>query len=346
MTPRAAAADHDPQVVGQLLQRMGDRRWLGLKVDPSWGGLGFNDGDYGRVQMILSRHSGALAFVQTQHQSAAIRIARGDNDALKHQLLPAMARGELLGGVAISHLRRQDAPPLTATPVAGGYVIRGSIPWITGYGLFQQFLVGARLPGDRALLAMMPFGTVPEKITLSPPLPLGAMAASGTVTAQIHDWFLPQEQVVKICPVAAVFPRHPQKLLHHGFFALGCAGAAIATMEETLHRKGYEPSLGPSVAQLSQALTNLETAFFQSVTHPQLTTSQAIKLRGQGIQLMHQCSLGAIAIHSGAANIQGNAAQRIYGEALVFTVAGQNFEVMRSTLEEITTNFSDLNLTG
>src|SRR5438105_2388356 len=134
--PRAGALDRDVGALRKALDEMGRRGLLGLRVPGEYGGLEFSPLDFRRFQEASARASGALAFLESQHQSACSLVARSSNDALRRRLLPALSRGAQSSAIAFSHLRRPGAPPVTATPATGGYRLDGRLPWVTGWGLF------------------------------------------------------------------------------------------------------------------------------------------------------------------------------------------------------------------
>ena len=78
VAPTAEKIDREPNALKEALKRMGDRCLLALKVPKKWGGAEFNELDYRRFQMSIARYSGALAFLQTQHQSASSFIFHSD----------------------------------------------------------------------------------------------------------------------------------------------------------------------------------------------------------------------------------------------------------------------------
>ncbi|WP_322744100.1 acyl-CoA dehydrogenase family protein [Planktothrix mougeotii] len=87
---------------------------------------------------------------------------------------------------------------------------------------------------------------------------------------------------------------------------------------------------------LNQELNQCRSQIFSAQNHPQtLNTSEKYKLRAWAIELAVRCAHAAITVSSGAANLNSNSAQRIYREALVFTVSGQTTELMKATLEKI-----------
>ncbi len=204
VAPLASEVDSDSEVLRDALKGMGDRFLLALRVPKAWGGSELSEETYRRFQQLVPRYSGALAFLQTQHQSAGEMLANSENDSLKQQYLPYMGNGQVLVGVGFSHLRRQGDPPVKAIPVEGGYQLAGEVPWITGFGFFQDFIVGAALPDDQAVYGVVPFvETVQEAggaLAFSQPMELGAIASTNTVTATLTHWFLAEDRVVFVKP--------------------------------------------------------------------------------------------------------------------------------------------------
>src|SRR5207253_10610614 len=141
-----------------------------------------------------ARASGALAFLQTQHQSAVGMVARSQNDALRDEYLPKMGNGDKLVGIGFSQLRRPGPPVMRAEEVQGGYVLNGHGPWGTGWDYYPEFLVGATLPSGEALFAIAPLQeglaaetsvgmipqTAPSSVRISPVMRLAAMDSANT----------------------------------------------------------------------------------------------------------------------------------------------------------------------
>jgi hypothetical protein len=60
-----------------------------------------------------------------------------------------------------------------------------------------------------------------------------------------------------------------------------------------------------------------------------------LHLRAWAIDLAVRCAHAAVTVSSGAANYSNHAAQRVYREAIVFTVSGQTTAVMEATLNRL-----------
>jgi alkylation response protein AidB-like acyl-CoA dehydrogenase len=265
-------------------------------------------------------------------------LANSENESLKRQYLPYMSKGQVLVGVGFSQLRRKGDPLVKAIPVEGGYLLNGEVPWVTGFGFFQDFIVGAALPDGRAVYGMVPFVETFQEaggaIAFSEPMELGAIASTNTVTATLTHCFLPQERVVFIKPAGAIHENDKKNVLHHGFFALGCARAGLDILEATAKTKQL-PFLKPAFDCLNEELTRCQTAMMQALPADSKTWEQRLQLRAWAINLALRCANAAVTVSSGAANYRYNAAQRVYREALVFTVSGQTTAVMEATLAQL-----------
>jgi alkylation response protein AidB-like acyl-CoA dehydrogenase len=338
VAPVASEIDENPLALKEALQGMGDRSVLALRVPKSWGGAEVSEETYRRFQQLVPRYSGALAFLQTQHQSAAEMLTNSDNESLKRQYLPYMGTGQVLVGVGFSQLRRQGDPPVKAIPVEGGYQLEGEVPWVTGFGFFQDFIVGAALPDGRAVYGIVPlietFQDAGGAIAFSEPMELGAIASTNTVTATLTDWFLPEEHVVFVKRAGAIHENDKKNVLYHGFSALGCARAGLDILEAAYSSKQL-PFLKLAFESLNEEVTRCNTAMIEALPPESQSWEERLQLRAWAINLAVRCANAAATVSSGAANYRYHAAQRVYREALVFTISGQTTAVMEATLARL-----------
>ena len=338
VVPLASDIDSDSALLKDALRGMGDRILLALRVPTSWGGTQVSEATYRRFQQLVPRYSGALAFLQTQHQSAAELLTSSENKSLKRQYLPYMGNGQKLVGVGFSQLRRTGDPLVKAILVEGGYQLEGEVPWVTGFRFFQDFIVGAALPDGRAVYGLMPFVETFQDtggtISYSEPMQLAAMASTNTVTATLTQWFLPQERVVFVKPAGAIHENDKKNVIHHGFFALGCARAGLDILETTYSKKPL-PFLKQAFESLHAEVTHCDEAMMLALSPDSQPWEERVQLRAWAINLALRCANAAVTVSSGAANYKNHAAQRVYREALVFTVSGQTTAVMEATLAQL-----------
>ena len=341
IVPLANTIDRYPEALKTALQGMGDRSLLALKVPAELGGTGLSQVDYHRLQITLARASGALTFLQTQHQSAAAMLAKSNNQSLQQQLLPYTATGNALIGVGFSHLRRGGVPIMTATETTDGYLLTGEIPWITGYDFFAHFILGATLSDGRELYGILPLQNQVQEsggtISLGEPMKLMAMAATNTVSAKIDRWFLNCDRLVTIKPTGSIHQSSRKNILNHGFFALGCAYAGLDVLLAAGNQKQLA-FLQESWQSLTAEVKQCEEQAIASISDSQATYQQRLQLRAWAINLAERSSLAAVIASSGAANYLNSSAGRIYREALLFSVSGQTTDVMAASLRKLLRN--------
>ncbi|MBP0017494.1 MAG: acyl-CoA/acyl-ACP dehydrogenase [Cyanobacteria bacterium SBLK] len=331
--PNPEAMEEKTEVLREGLAGLGTRSLLGLKIPQRWNGKAIAQFDYFSVQETLARYSGTLAFTQIQHQTAGSFIANGDNENLKAEYLPDMSCGRILVGVGYSHLRRQGQPVLVANQVSGGYQISGNIPWISGYHLFQEAAIAARLDDNRILFALIPLSPDSQgNLHFSALMSLAAMPSTNTVSAECDRYFIPSEKVVAIQPQDWMQKKDRQSILNVTCFLLGCARSGLDIVENA---SKTQAEITESFLALNEQFTDCRQKILMALEREDLSVERQLELRARAIALSHQCSVAAITVSRGRSNQKDHPAQRIYREALVFSVTAQTNAVMSATLKQI-----------
>lgn len=340
VAPNATILDRDPDALKTALQGLGSRHLLGLKLPEPWGKV---DPEMAwEIQEAIARYSGALAFLQTQHQSAGSAISRSQNQALKAEYLPHLATGNRLLGIGFSHLRRQGHPLVKALPIKGGFLLSGTVPWVTGFGLFSEVVLGAELPDGMAVYGIIPLVNCQEnggKITWNAPMSLAAMQSTQTVSGVLEEWFLPEERVLFMQPAGWIHQSDRKTVLNNSALILGCARAGLDIIEAIAQKKPL-PFISAAFDSLNHELNTCrqqiqQLMFRQSREELDSWYSQALPLRVQAIDLAYRTAQAAITVSSGASNLGESQAGRVYREALVFGVSGQTSAVMEATLAQL-----------
>jgi alkylation response protein AidB-like acyl-CoA dehydrogenase len=308
---------------------------MALKRPAEFGGPEMPEPLFRVYQEEIARTSGALAFLTTQHQSAVSMIARGENPGLATAYLPLMADGQKLVGIGFSQLRRGGPPIMRAEEAEGGYILNGQVPWITGGGFYPEFLIGAALPDGRSVFGVVPLEDRGDEIRVSSPMRLAAMESANTVSAEFKGHFMPHEKTAFIRPPDWIRNNDQINIALQGHFALGCAQAGIDVLRQASEKK--------SLCFLTEAAEKLErelaecheaTADAQKSVDEE-TTDERLRVRAWAIDLAVRCAHAAVTASSGAANSLAHPAQRIYREALVYTVSAQTTPVMEATLKRL-----------
>ena len=349
VVPVAQQLDREPDRLFSAFLELGAKGWLAPKLSKSSSqssaedtsrsllkgeGLGLDDQQYRQFQSAIARRSGALAFLQTQHQSAASLISSSENKALKQKYLSPMSRGDRRIGVGFSQLRRRPSP-LLAEPVSSGYRLNGEVPWVTGTGLFDEFVGAAVLADGSAIFGLLPLATQTvgnQRIVVGEPMQLAAMSSTNTTAVLLEDWLLPAAQVVGHRPKDWIKERDRANPLSPLGLIIGCARAGIDVLGQSLNRRNIDHDI---VTQLRLKLNWLQTNSSKIEAYPLSAYAQKLAVRGQAIALMNTCTQAAVIASSGAANTLAHPAQRIYGESMVFSVSGQTTDGAIATLDHL-----------
>lgn len=330
--PNANEMDSDPQALAIGLRGLCERDLMALRRPTEFGGPGLSETDFRQFQETVARYSGALAFLQTQHQSAGSMISRSDNELLKLDYLPKMASGEKLLGIGFSQLRRSGTPLITATKAEGGYELNGHVPWLTGFGFFQEFVIGATLEDGSSLFGIVPFAAMPERLSFSEPMKLCSMEAAQTVTGDLKAWYMRDQNVLFIKPGDWITNNDMINVTLQGHFAIGCARAGIDIIEAVANKKNLT-FIHESANRLLAEWTDCRT---QTIAAQGLTdAAEKLRVRAWAIDLAVRCAHAAIVASSGASNSLTHPAQRVYREALVFSVSAQTTPIMEETLNRL-----------
>lgn len=150
----------------ELSRLIAQQGWLGVTVDPRYGGMGL--GHLAKTIVIeeLSRVSGAMGAMAQASQLGVAKIVHFGNEEQKKHWLPAVCEGTCLPTIAVTepesggHVLGMSA---TATRTAGGYVLNGRKVFVgnshvgdlhgvvvrtgEGSGGLSAFLVAADTPG-------------------------------------------------------------------------------------------------------------------------------------------------------------------------------------------------------
>jgi len=337
VAPLANEIDGNPKILQQALMSLGEKGLLALRISQKWGGYAASDRSFFNYQQLVARYSGALAFLEVQHQSAASTIASSENSQLKELYLPKLSRGEKLLGVGFSQIRRSGKPSVKAIPIAGGYQFKGFVPWVTGWGIFDEFILAGIMPGDRAIFALVPFVKTVNpsgSIQFSEPMRLCGMSSTNTVTATVDNWFLPEERVVFIKPAGWIHENDESNVLKATALNLGCAEAGVDILETALKVKSLD-FIGKAIASFKAEINDCRNAIWEAQENPDLEFNQKLELRAGAIDLAVRCATAAVTVSSGAANHISHPAQRIYREAMVYVVFRQTTAVMEATLAQL-----------
>nr|WP_272956114.1 acyl-CoA dehydrogenase family protein [Actinopolymorpha rutila] len=249
------AADVDTTTVPRShLDALGRAGLLGLAAPVADGGSAAPPRLQRRIQEVLAGADAATWFVGAQHHGPVRLLADSDAPA-RAELLPRLARGELVAGTAFAHLRRWPDRPVEAERVAGGWRFGGVAPWYTGWELNDVFSLGGAT-ADREVV----FGIVPARprdgLVASEPLRLAAMTATRTVRLRFDGLFVPDSHIVARVPVDRWLHTDRRNTVMPNPAAFGLVATAVRRLHEVAEQTGLTPA-GQAADRFAERLERL-----------------------------------------------------------------------------------------
>ena len=133
--PLAAKLDASGEFPTSIVKQLGEMGLMGMMVPEQWGGAEMDAVSYAMAMEEIAAACASTAVIMSVNNSlVCYPITAYGNDSQKQKFLTPLARGEKLGCFALSEPGHGSDPAgleCLATPVEGGYKIRGTKNWIT-----------------------------------------------------------------------------------------------------------------------------------------------------------------------------------------------------------------------
>lgn len=133
--PKAKELDETGRFPTEIIQQLGEMGLMGMMVPEQWGGSGMDAVSYAMAMEEIASACASTAVIMSVNNSLVCSpILAFGNDHQKKKFLTPLAQGKKLGCFALSEPGHGSDPAglkCQATPVAGGYKIKGTKNWIT-----------------------------------------------------------------------------------------------------------------------------------------------------------------------------------------------------------------------
>jgi isovaleryl-CoA dehydrogenase len=153
IAPVADRMDREDYFPRDVFRRLGDQGFLGVTIPTAYGGLGLSYVSQALILEEIARVSPALALSVGAHSNLfADNVGRNGTDAQRQAFLPAAARGETVGALALTEPDAgSDAVSLRTRAERRGdhFVLNGSKQFITNGPVADALLVYAKTAPDR-----------------------------------------------------------------------------------------------------------------------------------------------------------------------------------------------------
>ncbi len=172
-------------------------------------------------------------------------IASSDNAALKRDLLPRIATGEVLGGTGMSNPMKSIAGieklRLKGTRVSGGYRVTGALPWVSNLqegGWFGAMFGVEDADGPKTVMCVV-HADAEAGVKLKLDHDFVAMGGTATVAVQMRDVFIPDDWVLGDPAVPFIKRIRAGFVLLQTGMAAGMIRAAIDLMRQVESPLGH-----------------------------------------------------------------------------------------------------------
>ncbi|MBL8959690.1 MAG: acyl-CoA dehydrogenase family protein [Gemmatimonadetes bacterium] len=223
----------------ELIAEMGSQGFLGANLPEAYGCAGLNNVAYGLIMQELERgDSGIRSFASVQGALVMYPIYAFGSEEQKQRLLPAMAKGEVIGCFGLTEPDFGSNPSGMITMAKeqpdGSWILNGGKMWITNGSQAHVSVVWAKTNGDPEASSIRGFvvPTNTKGFTARDQKGKLSLRASDTSELVFQDVHLPADAIL---PKSGGL-KSPLMCLTQARYGIswGAMGAAMACYEECL----------------------------------------------------------------------------------------------------------------
>lgn len=330
-----------------LVKKMAGLGFMGIMVDPKYGGSGMDTLSYALVMEELSKvDASASVIVSVNNSLVCFGLEAYGTEKQKEKYLIKLATGEWIGAFCLSEPEAgSDATSQSTTAVNKGdhYLLNGTKNWITNGGRAQVYLVIAQTDKNKGYKGIDVF--IVERDT--PGFEIGpkenklGIRGSDTHTLQFNDVKIPKENRIGEAGFGFKFA---MKTLSGGRIgiaaqALGtAAGAYELSLKYSKERKafGKEISNHQAIAfKLADMATDIEAArllVYKSALDKDQgrsydTSSAMAKLYASKVAMQH--TVEAVQIHGGNGFVKDYHVERMMRDAKITQIYEGTSEIQK-----------------
>lgn len=318
--PAAASVDRADALPVLQLQLLASAGLYGAAAPAAVGGADLPLPEFALIVEALASGSLATAFVWAQHHGLVRTLAGLPESApVRAEWLPGLAAGSRRSGAAYGGLL-PGAPLLRATPnPAGGWLLSGRSPWVSGWGLVDVLHVAARGPDDTVVWLIVDARERPG-LTATRQHTVAADAAV-TVALEFAGLPVPADRETQVVPFAGPGATGAP-LRTNGSLPLGVADRCLRLVGP-----------GPATDELRADLAAARTALDAAVDSADPDAMPGARAAASELAVRAAAAL-TVAIGSAAA-LAGSDAERLTREAMFLLVFGSRPQIRAWLLDRL-----------
>ena len=329
-----------------FMQRLGAVGGYAQAVPIEYGGAGRGLPYTLHVMEEVSQDDLSTGFCVWCQTVCAWYIQTSGNEFLKRNLLPRVARGDLLGGTGLSnpmkHFAGIEKMHLTATRRPGGYSLAGALPWVSNVAVDHVFAAVAKIAGEEGyLMAIIPGDS--KGLTLGDGGHFIALEGSSTHNAVFRDVFVPEDYVLASPCHDYITRIRPGFILGQTGFGLGLVSSCLDLMRRSNERVGHVNCfLEDGVAEIEADLEAVRQRVYPLAEAigcgcrplPPDAMLEAVRARALTSELALRAAQAAM-LHAGAAGYRrGSAVERKVREAYFVAVVTPALKHLKKLLHD------------
>ena len=286
---------------------------------------------------LIARADASTWFCWSQHQAPIMilrNFAEPDAAAARGELLDDLAAGERLAGVAFAHVRRPGKPNPSATRVEGGWLINGTLDWVTSWDIADVVLV--MVATESAYLCFfLDGGEVPstrQGVEVGEPLRLLAMGGTHTRPVRFDDCFVSDEEVISILDMDSWRRADDSKTANVNPAIFGIARGAISELDDLASARD-DSRLRAVASKLAAECIDIRQRGYAAIDQD-LDVELRLKIRAEALDLLMRACLSVVTARAGASMMTGCSAERRVREALFMQVQAQT-AATRASMQDL-----------
>lgn len=343
LAPLVQAIDQQGQYPGDYMRHLGALGGFGASIPKEFGGQGLDLAAQIEITTLVGAECGSTAFLVWCQSSCAWYLLHSPNQAVRERYLAPVAKGELLSGTgmsnAVKHLAGIEKIHLSAQRQGDGYVVSGSLPWVSNVGADHLVIVAASIEGEGYIM-FAAHGGLPG-LEQHPCPAFSGLEGTQTLNLRFKDVCIPASAVLAHPDQFAAY----MKRIKAGFvlgqtgMGFGIVQASLKTIRETnvshAHVNIYLDDQG---AELAQEVAELKTRAAELAQLAQAGAApmlDVLKLRAQTSELTLKAANSAV-LHAGAKGyLMRHPAQRRLREAVFVAIVTPALKHLRKEIHDL-----------
>lgn len=343
LTPLVEAIDREGYYPESYLRELGTLGGFSAALPAEYGGRGLGLAEQIQVTARAGRLCGATAFLVWCQSSCGWYLLNSPNPAVREKYLAPVARGELLSGTGMSntvkHLAGIERIHLSARRTDDGYVVSGSLPWVSNVGTGHLVMVAAHIEEQGYAMFALPCNT--PGVTLHACPEFSGLEGTQTLNVRFKDVRVPDDNVIAHPGQFAAYIRSikPGFVLGQTGMGLGIIHASLKTLRESnVTHAHVNAFLDDGVEELTTDADRLEKTIARLAAQaqsPELPIIDVLRARLATSEQTLRAANSAV-LHAGAKGyLLRHPAQRRLREAVFVAIVTPALKHLRKEIHDL-----------